>query len=59
MPRCTMPFAGPLWALVPGGLFAALLLVRTALEDRTLRQELEGYEGFAGRVRWRLVPYMW
>jgi protein-S-isoprenylcysteine O-methyltransferase Ste14 len=50
---------GSLWALVPGGLFAALLVVRTALEDRTLREELEGYEAYAGRVRWRLVPYVW
>jgi protein-S-isoprenylcysteine O-methyltransferase Ste14 len=50
---------GSLWALVPGGLFALLLVVRTALEDRTLREELEGYEAYAGRVRWRLVPYVW
>ena len=50
---------GSLWALVPGGLFAALLVVRTALEDRVLREELEGYEAYAGRVRWRLVPYVW
>lgn len=50
---------GSLWALVPGGLFAALLVVRTALEDRTLQEELEGYEGYAGRVRYRLVPYVW
>ena len=48
-----------LWALVPGGLFAALLVVRTALEDRVLREELAGYEAYAGRVRWRLVPYVW
>ena len=50
---------GSLWALVPGGLFALLLVVRTALEDRMLREELAGYEGYAGRVRWRVVPYVW
>lgn len=50
---------GSLWALVPGGLFAALLVVRTALEDRTLRDELEGYEAYSRRVRYRLIPYVW
>jgi protein-S-isoprenylcysteine O-methyltransferase Ste14 len=33
--------------------------VRTALEDRTLRQELEGYAEYARRVRFRLIPGIW
>ena len=48
-----------LWAFVPCGLFAALLVVRTALEDRTLLDELEGYKEYARRVRYRLVPFIW
>jgi protein-S-isoprenylcysteine O-methyltransferase Ste14 len=50
---------GSLWALIPAGLFAALLVVRTALEDRTLQDELEGYRDYTRRVRHRLVPYVW
>jgi protein-S-isoprenylcysteine O-methyltransferase Ste14 len=50
---------GSLWALIPAGLFALLLVVRTALEDRTLQDELEGYAAYARRVRHRLVPYLW
>jgi protein-S-isoprenylcysteine O-methyltransferase Ste14 len=50
---------GSLWALIPGGLFAVLLVVRTALEDRTLQAELEGYEAYTRRVRHRLVPRIW
>jgi protein-S-isoprenylcysteine O-methyltransferase Ste14 len=50
---------GSLWTLVPAGLFAALLVVRTALEDRTLQDELDGYADYAGRVRHRLIPYIW
>ena len=38
---------------------AGLLIVRTVLEDCTLRRELEGYEEYAGRVRWRLAPGVW
>jgi protein-S-isoprenylcysteine O-methyltransferase Ste14 len=50
---------GSLWALIPGSLFAVLLVVRTALEDRTLQDELEGYKEYTQRVRHRLIPYIW
>jgi protein-S-isoprenylcysteine O-methyltransferase Ste14 len=50
---------GSWWALVPGGVAAAFFIVRTALEDRTLCQELDGYQEYAGQVRHRLVPYVW
>ena len=48
-----------LWSLVPGVLMVLLLVVRTALEDRTLREELDGYEAYAQRVRYRLLPGVW
>jgi protein-S-isoprenylcysteine O-methyltransferase Ste14 len=35
------------------------LLYRAATEDRVLRAELPGYEAYANRVRWRLVPGIW
>jgi protein-S-isoprenylcysteine O-methyltransferase Ste14 len=35
------------------------LVIRTALEDRTLRAELPGYAEYAARVRYRLVPGIW
>jgi protein-S-isoprenylcysteine O-methyltransferase Ste14 len=50
---------GSLWALIPGGLTALLTLTRTALEDETLRKELEGYKEYAGQVRYRLLPGVW
>jgi protein-S-isoprenylcysteine O-methyltransferase Ste14 len=37
----------------------ALVVVRTALEDRFLQRELEGYADYARRVRYRLVPGVW
>jgi protein-S-isoprenylcysteine O-methyltransferase Ste14 len=48
-----------LWALIPAGLAILFLVVRTALEDRTLREELNGYTEYAQRVRYRLVPGIW
>jgi protein-S-isoprenylcysteine O-methyltransferase Ste14 len=50
---------GSWWALLPGGLSALLVVLRTALEDRTLQADLAGYREYAGRVRYRLLPGVW
>ncbi len=50
---------GSWWALLPGGLSAGLMAVRTALEDRMLQEELPGYKEYAQRVGYRLVPRVW
>jgi protein-S-isoprenylcysteine O-methyltransferase Ste14 len=36
-----------------------LLILRTALEDRTLQAELPGYAEYARQVRYRLLPGVW
>lgn len=54
------PFALGSWlALYPAVATAAVLVLRTALEDRTLRAALDGYLEFSGRTKWRLVPLVW
>jgi len=50
---------GSCWALVPGGSIGVLFVVRTALEDRMLRDQLSGYKEYAERVRYRLLPGIW
>jgi len=50
---------GSLWALTSAALAVCLLIIRTALEDRTLQDELEGYHDYAARVRYRLLPGVW
>jgi protein-S-isoprenylcysteine O-methyltransferase Ste14 len=50
---------GSLWAVVPAVCAAVTLVVRTALEDRTLRRDLPGYAHYARRTRYRLVPGVW
>jgi protein-S-isoprenylcysteine O-methyltransferase Ste14 len=50
---------GSLWALIPSLLGMCALVLRTSLEDRTLRKELPGYEDYARRVRYRLLPGVW
>jgi protein-S-isoprenylcysteine O-methyltransferase Ste14 len=50
---------GSIWAFIPAGLAALLFVVRTALEDKTLLEELDGYREYARRVRYRLLPGVW
>jgi protein-S-isoprenylcysteine O-methyltransferase Ste14 len=50
---------GSLWALIPAFLCVILYIIRTALEDRTLQQELPGYAEYARRIRFRLIPGIW
>jgi len=56
---CAALALGSWLALVPVVLIAATFTVRTALEDKTLQKELAGYEEYAQRVRYRLLPGVW
>jgi protein-S-isoprenylcysteine O-methyltransferase Ste14 len=46
-----------------GLLFALLLVVavarRAVMEERTLRDELQGYTEYMGQVKYRFVPGVW
>ena len=50
---------GSWWAFIPTILAMACLILRTVLEDRTLRKELSGYEAYTRKVRYRLLPGLW
>jgi len=45
-----------MWTLIPAAVAFIITLIRTALEDRTLQDELPGYRDYARRVRYRLIP---
>lgn len=47
------------WAFAPAMATAATAVLRTALEDRTLHNELDGYADYARRVKYKLVPVIW
>lgn len=55
-----IPFLlGSLWALLPALAAIVAMVIRTALEDRTLQAELPGYREYAHDVRFRLIPGIW
>jgi protein-S-isoprenylcysteine O-methyltransferase Ste14 len=50
---------GSLYGLVPASFVIVLLIVRTYLEDTTLKKELTGYADYAKKVPARLLPHIW
>jgi len=55
-----LPIAlGSLYALIPLVFCIIFVIIRTALEDKTLHNELEGYAEYAKRTKYRLIPGIW
>jgi len=50
---------GSRYALILALFLTALLILRTYLEDRTLHAELTGYEEYAKKTPYRLIPRLW
>ena len=47
------------WAFIPAILLGIVMVIRTALEDRTLQAELPGYKEYTRKTRYRLLPWIW
>ena len=50
---------GSWYGLIWAAALIALLGYRAVLEENTLKAELEGYDAYAARVRYRVVPGLW
>jgi len=50
---------GSVWTLIPAMVAVIITLIRTALEDRTLQEELSRYRDYTQRVRYRLIPWIY
>lgn len=50
---------GSLWSIIPVSVSVILLLVRTCLEEKTLKEELDGYLAYSGKTRYRIIPFVW
>lgn len=50
---------GSLYSFIPASIIVILFIIRTSLEDKTLQQELEGYQEYAKKVRYKLIPGIW
>jgi protein-S-isoprenylcysteine O-methyltransferase Ste14 len=55
-----MPLAlGSYWALIPIIPIIALIIFRTLNEEKVLCKDLKGYEEYARKVKYRLIPRIW
>ena len=50
---------GSYWAMLPSFLFIALLAARAKNEEELLQKELEGYNEYMQKTRYRLFPGVW
>ena len=50
---------GSLWSIIPVSILIIFLLIRTYLEDKTLKSELKGYTEYSFKIQYKLIPYIW
>jgi protein-S-isoprenylcysteine O-methyltransferase Ste14 len=48
-----------LWSIIPVSLLIVIQIIRTHMEDKTLKDELKGYTEYASNIKYRLIPYVY
>ena len=56
----SLPVAlGSYWAIIPAVLIIPVLVARIVNEERVLLKDLEGYQEYVQKTRYRLIPGVW
>jgi protein-S-isoprenylcysteine O-methyltransferase Ste14 len=50
---------GSLWSIFPAIILIILHFFRTYFEDKTLKEELDGYKEYSDYTRYKIIPYLW
>ena len=50
---------GSLYALIPMAFYPVIIIVRLKDEEALLTRELNGYEDYKKKVKYRLIPFIW
>jgi protein-S-isoprenylcysteine O-methyltransferase Ste14 len=50
---------GSIWSITPVTVSIVLFLIRTNLEDKTLRNELTGYREYSNKTQSKIIPGVW
>jgi protein-S-isoprenylcysteine O-methyltransferase Ste14 len=50
---------GSLWSIIPISFSIILFIIRTYMEDKTLKNELRGYLEYSYKTRYKIIPYIW
>ncbi len=55
-----IPFVfGSMVMIIPSSIILVVIVVRTYLEDKMLKEKLEGYLNYSNKVKYRLIPFIW
>lgn len=56
----SMPLVlGSWYALIPMAFYPVIITVRLLDEEKLLSKELDGYEAYTKKVKYRLIPFIW
>jgi protein-S-isoprenylcysteine O-methyltransferase Ste14 len=50
---------GSLWSIIPVSFLIILHIIRTNLEDVTLKKELMGYPDYSLKTPYKIIPFVW
>lgn len=50
---------GSFWGLLPFALYPVIIVIRILNEEKVLSEGLAGYDAYRGRVKYRLIPFVW
>ena len=50
---------GSWYALIPFAFYPALMVIRIKDEEKLLTAELQGYEEYKRKVKYRMIPFIW
>lgn len=54
------PFVfGSVVMMIPSSIILVVIVVRTYLEDKMLKEKLKGYLKYSDKVKYRLLPFVW
>ncbi len=50
---------GSFWGLLPFALYPVIIVIRILNEEKVLSEGLAGYDAYRGRIKYRLIPFVW
>lgn len=50
---------GSIWGLIPTLIYPIAIIIRIKNEEKLLSAELDGYEEYKAKTKYRLIPFIW
>ncbi|GAG74205.1 unnamed protein product [marine sediment metagenome] len=50
---------GSYWAIIPFAILPVILILRILNEEKLLSKNLQGYDEYCQKTRFRIIPFIW